>query len=399
MKILKYKRLMVLIILMITILSALSSKFIFNTNHKTSNNFYTEHKINKKFNKTKVKATYPVYKIEPLDTSIKEFINQEIETTSNTEKVKKLQINYLTENIYDQYITIQFNKKIGKTTTNNYFTYDKKTNTFLTLKDIFRGQYQTYLKENYPNYNIDINSTSISLDNENIYLYQNETKITLPMNEVKQYIKLTNENIPSNYPHDITLLTSQEIDPNKPMIAFTFDDGPHYQNTTKVLEMFEQYNGRASFFVLGNLAKKYPEIIKNAHQRGFSIENHSYSHPNLTSISNDEVYQQIHETNDIIFSLTGRDPQYLRPPGGAYNDIVKEISNMKIQLWTIDTLDWKHRDPDKVTQSILNNVKDGSIILVHDIHSTTIEGVKNALPILYEQGYQFVTVETLHQYK
>lgn len=400
MKFFKYKRLVFLVFIFTCIVVSIPIFFVLKqpkqTHHET---IATAKVLKQKINHSKVKFTYPYYKNEVLDDYINTLINQEIETIKQSNDKQKVTMDYTTYLTYEQYISVNLTTHYKETQKNTYFTFDLNNNCILMLGDIFRGQYATMIENKDPQFQCDPSFSNLCIDDSNLYLYQNDNPLTLPFEEVKSYIKLENDCIPSNYPHDIKKPEKQTVDPNRPMIAFTFDDGPHHSNTMQVVDLFEQYNGKATFFVLGKLAKTYPDIIKNCYQKGFEIENHSYSHPNLTKLPIEDAYKEIHETNDIIFSLTGRDPEYLRPPGGAYNTEIKNISHMKIQLWNIDTLDWKHRNSNIVTQKIIEQAKDGKVILVHDIHASTIEGVRNALPILHEQGYQFVTLETLHEYK
>ncbi len=393
----KYKTILISFFLF---LFAIFSFFYMQKNEKIEVDYKgiaTPNIIHKTIDKTKIQLIYPTYNILPLDEFVTNYINEQ---TLHLDSIKHLNINIKTDIFFDQYITLEFLKDTDNNVISTHIIFDKKNDKILTLNDIFRGNYPAMIAKYDPQYICNKNNNNLSLDSSHIYLYQNNTSLMLVMEEVKNYIRLDNINIPSLYPHDIIPPTTQQIDPNKPMIAFTFDDGPHPENTPKIIELFEQYNGRATFFVLGSLATKYKDIIVDAYQRGFEIDNHSWSHQNLVKIPIDQAYDEIHHTSDAIFSITGKDPLYLRPPYGSYNNEIKQIANyMDIQLWNIDTEDWKYKNANVVTRNILKNAKDNSVILVHDIHKSTLEGIKNALPKLQEQGYQFVTLETLHKYR
>lgn len=227
-------------------------------------------------------------------------------------------------------------------------------------------------------------------------------KVEINYEENKDLIKLANKNIPSNAPLDVTKPADQpQVDPNKKMIAITLDDGPHKTNTLKTLELFEKYNGRATFLMLGKNVKLYPDIVKTVYEHGFEIGSHSWDHPDLRKLDINAVNKQIIDTQNEIFRITGFEPKIIRPPYGATNDISKEaISNngMKIALWNLDTEDWKLKDANKIKDVIVNKAFDGAVILVHDIHSFTIAGLEMALEELNNRGYQFVTLDTLNQY-
>lgn len=192
---------------------------------------------------------------------------------------------------------------------------------------------------------------------------------------------------------------SNEIDPTKPMVALTFDDGPKTSTTGRVLDVMELYNTRATFFVLGNLASGNTAMLSRMNSLGCQIGNHSYSHPNLTKQSSANVTSQITRTSDIIFNAVGKYPTVVRPPYGSYNKTVLNAAAKPFILWSIDTLDWKHRDATKVYNAVFSKVRDGDIILMHDIYTSTATAVENIVPELLRRGYQLVTIEELARYK
>lgn len=346
---------------------------------------------------------YPKFEEKELNDEINK-INTTIKALTNTiDKGQVVYSDYQSKQYFDQYVTVHITTEIFNNnhkiqdTKEYYVTYDKKSSKVLTINDVLRGQYKQALQSKIKN--IDENSKSILLDDNSIYLFTDDKKITIPYQEYKEYIKLQNKNIPSIVPKEITIAKREKVDPSKPMIAITFDDGPHPVNTKRVIKMFEKYNGKATFFMLGSLVEKYPEIVKEVYREGFEIANHSWSHVNLKKSSQATIHKEIHQTQDLIFSLIGQEPKYLRPPYGAYNDMVKKESEMQMILWTVDTQDWKNRDASIVKQRIIEGASDGAIILLHDIHGTSVDGIEKALPILKEKGYQLVTVDTLMKYK
>ncbi|MBD8026761.1 polysaccharide deacetylase family protein [Ureibacillus sp. Re31] len=178
-------------------------------------------------------------------------------------------------------------------------------------------------------------------------------------------------------------------------VALTFDDGPHPKNTEKILKLLDKYNAKATFFMLGNRVDFYPNIVKDIASKGHELGNHTWSHKDLTTLSNDEVKKEVKQTNEAILKAVGEYPTVFRPPYGAINDRVDEVSGMPATLWTIDTLDWKSHDPKAILSIVKENVKDGSVILMHDIHATTVEALEPVLKFLKEEGYECVTVSNI----
>lgn len=357
-----------------------------------------------------VSIFYPDYGIKTLDSKIKEVFEKDIKEQQPDKDKNTLYMDYSSKECFDQYITTTMkfqrfdnkDKEIDKK--NRVLTFDKKINKIITVKDIFRGKYKSLLQEKGIE---DFDSTAISLDKENIIIYKNsetlDDKVVIPYSEVQDNLALNNTSINKKAPQEVLVpIDEPEVDPNKPMIAITFDDGPHHSNTQRVMDLFEKYNGRATFFMLGKLVNAYPDVVKEVYQRGFEIGNHSWSHANLPKKDQVTIEQEIFNTQNTIFQLIGKEPNKFRPPYGAINDLVKtEVfnSNVELAFWTGDTLDWKFRDGEAVKNAILNNAHDGAVILLHDIHTTSVDGAELALPILQQQGYQFVTLETLQKYK
>jgi peptidoglycan/xylan/chitin deacetylase (PgdA/CDA1 family) len=181
-------------------------------------------------------------------------------------------------------------------------------------------------------------------------------------------------------------------------IALTFDDGPHATNTPRLLEMLAKRHIKATFFVIGECAREYPEILKRTAAEGHEIGNHSWSHPNLAKMSDEAVRSQLQKTADAIQAV-GVKPTLMRPPYGNLTPRqrrwVNEEFGYKIILWDVDPLDWKYRNSARVKKELLAGARPGSILLAHDIHSTTIDAMPETLDELLARGFQFVTVSEL----
>lgn len=178
-------------------------------------------------------------------------------------------------------------------------------------------------------------------------------------------------------------------------IAMTFDDGPAPVLTGKVLQVLQSRRAKATFFVTGQNAQNYPDLIKQIFTEGHQIGNHTWNHPNLTKLGDNEILHQIKETNKVIEDIIQTKLEIFRPPYGAINENVIQIVNLPQIMWSIDTLDWKDRDSDLVAKRAIKNAKNGSIILLHDIHPSSVDAVAGILDTLIAQDYHFVTVSEL----
>ena len=182
------------------------------------------------------------------------------------------------------------------------------------------------------------------------------------------------------------------------MVALTFDDGPN-ENTLEILDCLLANDSKATFFELGNRMKNNKEITKKLYDNSMEIGSHTYSHKYLTRISKDEALNEINSVSILFNEITNDNIKLLRAPYGSVNSEVRNLSPFPIILWSIDTKDWLYKDSDKSLPIILSNVSDGDIILMHDIHKTTIELVKRAVPELKARGFELVTVSEMAKYK
>ena len=192
------------------------------------------------------------------------------------------------------------------------------------------------------------------------------------------------------------------VDPSKPMIALTFDDGPSASVTGRILNALEQNGGRATFFVVGSRVQSNAASILRAHQLGCEIGNHTYGHMYISKLSVDGIRSELGTTNQLVANVTGVSPVLMRPPGGFYDSAslgtVGELG-MSAIMWSIDTRDWQHRNAQKTIDNVLSQVKDGDIILMHDLYTASAEAAEYLIPELTRRGYQLVTVSELAMYR
>ncbi len=190
------------------------------------------------------------------------------------------------------------------------------------------------------------------------------------------------------------------VDPTKPMIALTFDDGPSNSATTRILNVLEKHNARATFFVVGSRVDSYKNQIKRAYDLKCEIGNHSYGHKTLTSLSANSLKWELSETDRRVKAITGVSPVIMRPPGGSYKtDTVRKNTPYPIIMWSVDTRDWESRNATAVVNHIKSHAYDGAIILMHDLYDSTASATEIVVPWLISQGYQLVTVSEMMEAK
>lgn len=189
------------------------------------------------------------------------------------------------------------------------------------------------------------------------------------------------------------------VNPQKPMLALTFDDGPHKTYSNQILDVLQQYGVVATFFEQGINVSYYPAVIQRELSLGCEVGSHTYNHANLRNVSDSEIRSQISKANAAFIAACGKAPTIMRPPYGARNAHVDAVVNMPLILWSVDTLDWKYRDADYVYNYVIKNAKDGDIILMHSVHGTTAQAMKRIVPALINKGFQLVTVSELAYYK
>ena len=181
-------------------------------------------------------------------------------------------------------------------------------------------------------------------------------------------------------------------------VALTYDDGPS-KYTNRVLDCLEKYGSKATFFVVGNSVYAYPDALLRAHTLGMEIGNHTMTHPRLTSISLASVSSQLNSNANVVENVTGIRPALVRPPYGSYSESVISTANLPFILWSIDTLDWKTRNAQKTINAVLSKVKDGDIILMHDLYLPTAQATEVLVPKLIEMGFDLVTISELAERK
>ena len=280
---------------------------------------------------------------------------------------------YFNDRIIDGYINNYLELNISDSTDYELFMdYD-----YTLVNDIVDLYIYTYkekgntINKQVKNMEIDLNSSSVVLDKN-----------------IKDVL----------YNYDYDLYSNKLIDRNKPMVALTFDDGPN-ANTSRVLDILEKYNVKATFFVLGTNIKGYEDIILRMKELGMEIGNHMYSHKLMTRLTEEEITSEIKKVDDLVFDIINRYPTLIRPSYGTSNKRMLKIIDRPVIIWDIDTLDWKYHNSTRISNKILDKVSDGDIVLMHDIYSATANSLEITIPKLLDKGYQLVTVSELFYLK
>ncbi|MCK8624399.1 polysaccharide deacetylase family protein [Apilactobacillus sp. M161] len=265
-----------------------------------------------------------------------------------------------------------------------------------TIKQLLRNRIAEKNKlsnkqaQNIINFNVPANFKSkgfeISKNYFTVYLKNNEYKlgkVAIPLRQMSGII--LNRYLPKPY-------RFKNVNNNAKTVALTFDDGPDPTLTPKLLKILRRYKVPATFFELGSNVSKYPNISKQVAESGNLIGNHSWSHPQLNSLSKEQINKQIASTNAAIYKATGKMPSYLRPPYGATNSTVSKVAQCPIVMWSVDSMDWKFLNALQTEQQVIKTVYPGSIILMHDIHPTSVQAVPSIINSLRSRGYHFVTL-------
>ena len=176
-------------------------------------------------------------------------------------------------------------------------------------------------------------------------------------------------------------------------IALTFDDGPHPVYTEQMLEVLEEAQVPATFFLLGQNIEGHEELVKEIAEKGHLIGNHTFHHVQITGLPKEKACEEIEETSQLIEELTGKGTEYVRPPFGTWNEGLESSLDLIPVMWTIDTLDWTTQNVDSIVEHVVKNVGENDIILMHDSYKSTVQATERIISLLKAEGFEFVTVD------
>lgn len=341
---------------------------------------------------------YPVFKNKTMDEQIQTFLEK---AKKQNDQAGMIYVDYESQKVFDQYVVLSLNstayetleKKVPThemTKLQEHFVYDLKADKRLEPQDCLRYRALLSWKEK-------ANLQVIGMDDTGIILGYEENgkmqKANVNFQDANLF-KMDNENIPSILQNDKIEAKTHQID-ERPMLAFTFDDGPNTDTTQRIADAFMQFDGRATFFELGHRMEWFPQITQYLVSEGHQVASHSYDHPNFTTMNKQEYMDQVIKTEDIFYALTGHEIQVFRAPGGFSNPEIEASVGMPFIWWDIDSLDWSSRNKDAIINEIVPYVHENAIILCHDLYETTADAIEQILPELDAMGYQFVTIDEL----
>lgn len=185
------------------------------------------------------------------------------------------------------------------------------------------------------------------------------------------------------------------VNENGPVIALTFDDGPYPKVTGHILDVLEKNGVCATFFVLGSRIEGHEDMLTRMDELGCEIGNHSFSHADLTRLNKADCQRELSDTDAEIRRVTGHEASVVRPPYGYYNKTVMSAAERPLILWTVDTNDWRGKAPGEIADYVIQQAKEGSVILMHDQQTQTADAMEMIIPTLIEEGFRFVTVSEL----
>ncbi|MCY6370577.1 polysaccharide deacetylase family sporulation protein PdaB [Clostridium ganghwense] len=188
------------------------------------------------------------------------------------------------------------------------------------------------------------------------------------------------------------------VDTKEKKVAISFDASWGANNTIKILDILDKYNVKATFFLVGRWSDEFPKETKEIYIRGHEIGNHSDTHPDMTTLSNDKIIKEISATDAKLMQLIGTDTKLFRFPSGSYNDKsveAAESTNHYCVQWDVDSIDWKEQGAESEYIRVINKVKPGSIILFHNTAKYTPENLPKIIEELKSQGYEFVKISDL----
>ena len=231
----------------------------------------------------------------------------------------------------------------------------------------------------------------------------NEITVTIPGNEdaaeiYQEWLATRETTTAAETEEEATAKDCEYTRTGKPAVALTFDDGPRAGSTDQILDVLEKYNAHATFFIVGENVSQDPDALKREVELGCELGTHTWSHEDLTTLSEKAFNKQINKSVKAIEEASGGKVTVIRPPYGAINSDVKSMLDLPIILWSLDTLDWSTRDAEATLQTVQENVRGGDIILMHDIHQETADAVEPVVSWLIENGYELLTVSELYEY-
>lgn len=310
---------------------------------------------------------------------------------------------------------------LKKSTYHQTLTFDFETETVLHFDDFIQTDQQNFetfktLVENEMPQEVVINKKGLeqsirntqelkwSITQESLTLYwdafeisDNALQVSIPL-EYLDKLAVTERleaYMPEKQAAVVEVLSKKTLDPNGKYIALTFDDGPDPDITPRVLDILQNHNVVATFYLLGSRVPYAPELVEQMVKNGHELGNHTFDHIDVSKAAYASISEEIRKTNEHIFEAGGVYPKTLRTPFGAMSpaaEAVAENYTLPIIMWSADSRDWESRNPSAILETVMFKSAPGGIVLLHDVHETTADALPSIISSLRNQGYEFVTV-------
>lgn len=365
---------------------------------------------------TEFKIKYPKTSHDALNTWINELVDKTLKNEYQSDvELNKLEMSYLVSEASDEFLSIEIITKLNEVIIAKDARTLNLSNKELLTGSIFKDKAQNYLtyklraskKENNLSRNEFLDATLINEDFSNFFINNHLLKIDLNyaeleinldekahlLNETLNSIEATNKDIPSVY-------LNKKYEASDKLVALTFDDGPHVQNSPKILAKLKEYNAYGTFFVIGQHIDNAPNVLVDILDQGHQLATHSVNHTDYTKMELSAVIDDIETVHRQIREITGFDAKlHVRPPFGAITQ--NQLNQLPYTFinWNVDTVDWLSKNASKVCYEATIGIEDGAIILMHDLYDSTVEALDCILSEIESRGFKAVTVEDLIEHK
>lgn len=360
------------------------------------------HRISVK-KETFISVYYPKFFHANIDSTIHAAIDDLVDEFKHEKG--RLYIDYSSYDLMENYCSVLLTIDQNGVVTHKAWVFDLEEDEIITMHDIFSADVLSKLEALIEYEEKGDQEAVSSLDDlKNYYLSNQELILFFEHAEEKRVAISLALLKPWIQPSFSYLLIEDSnvriIDPTKPMIALTYDDGPHPEVTERILNVLKENNSAATFFVLGSRIASHHALIERMIKEGSEIGNHTFGHQDMRKLDKRQLNDQIGAWQDALKEVDATyQMKLVRPTYGATNDFVVKNTSYPLILWSIDTMDWSKKDCDYVVEKVLKEVKDGSVILMHDMYDSTAEATEILVPELIKRGYQCVTISELFNAK
>ncbi len=324
-----------------------------------------------------------------------------------------IQDTILEKNVLKSYTSYLYQDETGNLYTKNYNNHNEIDIESIIKEDNiddFNNKIEELLKLKYPEFIVnDLLSDGVEREflirsNELVIYFNNYSLaaeftdllyLKVNYNEIKDWLNFT-VILDSEYENEDGFKYTN----SKKSIAITFDDSPNKNKTTRLLDILNVNKAHATFFVVGNkINNSNKDILINMKSNGNEIGSHTYAHKSMKKMTNEEIINDFNKMNSIYQNIFNTDLKLIRPPYGSYKKNMLNLIPASFILWSLDTNDWRYHNSEQLVNYVLDNVKDGDIILFHDSYNSTIDAIEKLLPLLYLKGYQVMSVSELFAIK